>query len=97
MVRRVSVSEARAGLPQLLDRVIEGEEVTITRHGKAVAVVVRPDVLRARRAEGAWAAAEHIADLLAESRHRPLTLGPTLTADRAEVLVEGIRADRAAR
>src|SRR4051794_15680318 len=46
----ITVSKARAALPQILERVLAGEEVTITRHGRAVAVVVRPDALRARRA-----------------------------------------------
>jgi antitoxin (DNA-binding transcriptional repressor) of toxin-antitoxin stability system len=47
----MTVSEARAALPELLDRVLAGEEVTITRHGRPVAVVVRPDSLRVRRAD----------------------------------------------
>jgi len=47
----ISASEARAALPEILDRVLAGEEVTITRHGQAVAVVVRPDALSARRAD----------------------------------------------
>jgi prevent-host-death family protein len=34
------VSEARAALPEVLDRVGAGEDVTITRHGRPVAVVV---------------------------------------------------------
>ena len=33
----VSVAEAKAKLSQLLDKVEAGEEVVITRHGKAVA------------------------------------------------------------
>lgn len=41
----VTISEARAALPEVLDRVAEGEEVTITRHGRPVAVVMRPDVV----------------------------------------------------
>ena len=49
----MNVSEARAALPDLLSRVEGGEEVTITRHGKPVAVLVRPDALRARRARAA--------------------------------------------
>ncbi|MGH3265069.1 MAG: type II toxin-antitoxin system prevent-host-death family antitoxin [Trebonia sp.] len=40
----MTISEARATLPDVLDRVAKGEEVTITRHGRAVAVVMRPDV-----------------------------------------------------
>jgi prevent-host-death family protein len=39
----MTVSEARAALPRLLTRVDAGEEITITRRGKPVAVVVRPD------------------------------------------------------
>src|SRR3954466_843032 len=46
MAKRVSVSEARAALPALLDEVAQGEEVTITRHGRPVAVLVRPRRLR---------------------------------------------------
>jgi len=41
----MTISEARAALPEVLDRVAEGEEVTITRHGRPVAVVMRPDVV----------------------------------------------------
>jgi prevent-host-death family protein len=51
----MTVSEARAALPQILDRILAGEEVTLTRHGQPVAVVVRPDTLRARRADDALA------------------------------------------
>ena len=49
----MSASQARAALPEILDRVTAGEEVTITRHGRAVAIVVRPDALRVRRADRA--------------------------------------------
>lgn len=38
----LSVTEARAQLPSLLDRVEKGEEIQITRHGRPVAVLVRP-------------------------------------------------------
>lgn len=41
----MTVSEARAALPEVLTRVAQGEEITITRHGSAVAVVVRPDII----------------------------------------------------
>ncbi|MCA1671010.1 MAG: type II toxin-antitoxin system Phd/YefM family antitoxin, partial [Actinobacteria bacterium] len=46
---RLSVSEARATLPEVLDRVADGDEITITRHGQPVAVLVRPDAVRTRR------------------------------------------------
>lgn len=41
----MTISEARAALPEVLNRVAEGEEVTITRHGRPIAVVIRPDVI----------------------------------------------------
>jgi prevent-host-death family protein len=92
----VSVSEARASLPQLLDRVLEGEEVTITRHGQPVAVVVRPDALRVRRAEAALAAGSEIGALLEEARRAPLA-SATLSLERAEELISEVRAGRSRR
>jgi prevent-host-death family protein len=37
----MTVSEARATLPEVLTRVAAGEEITITRYGSPIAVVVR--------------------------------------------------------
>jgi antitoxin (DNA-binding transcriptional repressor) of toxin-antitoxin stability system len=48
----MTVSEARAALPEVLTRVAQGEEITITRYGSPIAVVVRPDIVWSRpRAE----------------------------------------------
>jgi antitoxin (DNA-binding transcriptional repressor) of toxin-antitoxin stability system len=93
----MTVSEARAALPEVLDRVADGEEVTITRHGRPVAVVVRPDVLRSRRARGALEDGERVHELLAEAATAEVPAGPGLTSERAEELIAGIRADRDAR
>jgi antitoxin (DNA-binding transcriptional repressor) of toxin-antitoxin stability system len=41
----MTISEARAALPEVVNRVTAGEEITITRHGQPAAVVVRPDVI----------------------------------------------------
>lgn len=90
----MSVSEARAALPQLLEKVTEGEEVTITRHGKPVAVLVRPDVLRTRRAEAALETAETVRDLLSDAGARSLESGPVLTKERAQALVDDVRTSR---
>ena len=65
MMTSMRASEARAALPELLSRVEDGEEVTITRHGRPVAVLVRPDALRVRRAEAALDEAARIHNLLA--------------------------------
>ena len=92
----VTMSEARATLSRLLDRVVKGEEVTITRHGQPVAVVVHPDALRGRRAAGAFAAAQALHELLDQGRRVPLAPG-TLTAERAEELISEVRAGRSGR
>jgi prevent-host-death family protein len=91
----MSVSEARAQLHELLERVAVGEEVTITRHGQPVAVVVRPDMLRTRRAAAVMASADALADLLADCRRSPLPAAAAgLTAARADELVAAVHAAR---
>ena len=93
----LTASEARTVLPELLTRVEGGEEVTITRHGKPVAVLVRPDALRSRRAHAVLADAERIHELLAGATAAPVPEGAGLTAQRAEELICEIRAGRDAR
>lgn len=93
----MSVSEARAALPEVLEMVLGGEEVTITRHGQEVAVVVRPDVLRTRRADEALAAAERVRELLAQARGRRLHAQPRVSKRRAEALVADVQAARSGR
>lgn len=93
----MSVSEARAALPQILDRVLAGEEVTITRHGRAVAVVVRPDAIRVRRADRALAEAERVRDLLARGRATRLPDAPVVSVERAEELAAEVAASRSVR
>jgi len=90
----MTASEARAALPELLTRVEEGEEVTITRHGRPVAVLVRPDALRSRRAQEALDSAARIHELLAEAASAALPEGTGLTAQRAGELIREIRAGR---
>jgi len=93
----MTVSEARAALPELLDRVLAGEEVTITRHGRRVAVVVRPDTLRVRRADRALEIAAKVRDALVAGRTSGLPPGGGLSESRAEELVAEVRASRDAR
>lgn len=93
----MSVSEARAALPEVLDRVLAGEEVTITRHGQAVAVVVRPDTMRVRRADRALADSERLRHLLVQARTTPLGDAPRLTAEQANELIANVAVSRSAR
>lgn len=93
----VSVSQARATLPELLDRVTAGDEVTITRHGVPVAVVVRPDAVRTRRADRALAEAERLRELVDRARTTRLSDMPPITADRADDLIREVAASRRSR
>ena len=93
----ISVTEARASLPELLDGVALGDEVTITRHGQPVAVLVRPDALRARRAGPATAEAARLALLLETARSRPLPKRGALTSERGDELVAAVKAGRTSR
>ena len=87
------MSEARARLPEILDRVEAGEEITITRHGRPAAVLLRPDAVRVRRGESTIDRAREIGRLLEEARHQPLG-PPTIDPTRGEELIADIRAQR---
>jgi prevent-host-death family protein len=93
----MTVSKARAALPQILERVLAGEEVTLTRHGEPVAVIVRPDTLRARRAGERLDDALRVRDLIARSRKRKLHPRPTLTTEQAQALLADVQATRSRR
>lgn len=93
---QMTATEARARLPEILDRVSRGEEVTITRHDQPVAVVVAPSALRHRRAAGAAAIArgEELGRAIEEKKYQPLRLSGAMTTERADELIRQIRADR---
>lgn len=90
----MTVSKARAALPQILQRVLAGEEVTITRHGEPVAVLVRPDTLRVRRASQRLSDADRVRDLMARSRQANLHPRPTLSEQQADALLSDVHASR---
>lgn len=92
----ISASTARATLPAQLDRVERGDEVAITRHGRVVAVLVSPDVLRARRASEVWTEADRVDELLQKARSEPLR-APGIDAARADELAKAVRTGRARR
>jgi antitoxin (DNA-binding transcriptional repressor) of toxin-antitoxin stability system len=95
MASTIPVSEARAALPEMLDRVAGGEEITITRHGVAIAVLVRPDVLRIRRGEAAMSAAEELRQRMKAAARARRAPAVTVMRKRAEALLREVRASRA--
>jgi prevent-host-death family protein len=94
MGRHVSISDARAMLPALVAEAAAGEDITITRHGQPIAVLVRPQRLRRPEVQKYFDAADHLGEQLEAARHLPL-----VTVDRppgwAEDWVAEIYADRA--
>jgi prevent-host-death family protein len=52
----IGVFEAKAQLSQLIERVAQGEEVLVTRHGKPVARLVAPEAPSDSKAMVDWAA-----------------------------------------
>jgi antitoxin (DNA-binding transcriptional repressor) of toxin-antitoxin stability system len=67
----MTVSEARAALPEVLTRVAQGEEITITRYGSPIAVVVRPDIVWSQpRAEVVMDETEGLVRILRERAKR---------------------------
>ena len=97
MALTLTVTQARASLPDVVDRVLAGEEVTLTRHGVPVAVVIRPSALRARRADQALSAAERVHEALERGRAAVLADRPVLGTDRAEEIISSVRSARAGR
>ena len=93
----VPVSEARAQLPKIIDRVEAGNEVTLTRHGRAVAVIRRPDADRRQRLASVQAQAQRLDDLIDQAGRRPLAEHGTISAEVAAELVDDVRAGRAGR
>lgn len=70
-----------------------GEEVTITRHGRPVAVLVRPDVMRSR-ANVIIEDAGRVHELIAVAAASELPTDQGLTPERAEELIGEIRSGR---
>ncbi len=93
----ITVTEARARLPELLDRVEKGEEFTITRHGQPVAEMTRPDRVGNPRTAQVRAEARELRRQLEEARHKPLPEGRGLSTAFAEDLIAEARAGRDAR
>lgn len=93
----MTVSEARAALPRILELVIDGDEVALTRHGETVAIIVRPDVLRTRRASPALDAVGVISAVLDRGRASRLDSGPSLNRDQAAAMAADVRTSRSQR
>lgn len=68
-----TLTEARANLPLLLNRVADGEEITITRHGRPVAILVGHDRWMKIARIDALEEVRKVRAHMAEVRQRPVT------------------------
>lgn len=93
----MAVTQARANLRFAISMVKAGEEVQITQNGEVVAVLVHPDVLKARRVTPAIERGADLLSQLQRARRDGLPSGTGLSAERAEALVQEVRAGREAR
>lgn len=73
MTSTYTLTEARASLPLLLNRVADGEEITITRHGRPAAVLVGHDRWMKIAHLDATEDVRQIRAHMAEVRKRPVT------------------------
>jgi prevent-host-death family protein len=80
----LSLTDARARLPQLLDRVAAGESFTITRRGAGVAVLTGHDEWMRTKTHDVILEARALHDRLEAARDKPLNL-PTGRPDPARV------------
>jgi antitoxin (DNA-binding transcriptional repressor) of toxin-antitoxin stability system len=93
MAMSISVTEARAVLADLVGRVLDGEEITLTRHGEPVAMLVRPRPAWAHRAPDIYEGAEKLREELEAARHRPIS-DRGLRKGEADKRVRELRAER---
>lgn len=90
----MTTTEVRASLHDVLERVARGDEVTITRHGEPVAVLVRPDALRHRRAADVLEGAARVRALIEAGATRSLDELEPLPPGLADQRVTELRAER---
>jgi len=76
-----SLTEARAALPQLLNRAAEGEEITITRHGAPAVVLVSHDRWMQTKTHDVLIEARKLREQLAAARFEEFVPNPDWDAD----------------
>ncbi len=88
----VSVSELRANLRRVLERVKRGEEVRLTQNGEVVAAVLHPDKLKWRAKTANTLAAERLLEEL-DTPLEPLEPlpEPSLSQAEGDALVAEVR------
>lgn len=90
----VSLTDARARLPELLTRAAEGEEIHILRHGRSEAVLIGHDRWVKTRQHDIVIEAREIRRQIEAARGKPLPDFPTSSEWDAEAHIAEIREGR---
>lgn len=90
----IGVTELRANLRDVIDRVKRGEEVIVTLNDEPVAAMLHPSKLRRRIRTPNTDSAETLLEWLADARRAPPDRGEGLTTEEAESRIEEIRSER---
>ena len=87
-MERLSLTDARAQLPQLLDRVTAGESFAITRHGAAVAVLTGHDEWMKIKTHDVILQARELGRRLDTARGKPIDLsGPPTDRENVDAAI----------
>jgi prevent-host-death family protein len=91
----LSLTDARARLPQLLDRVAAGESFTITRRGAGVAVLTGHDEWMRTKTHDVILEARALHERIEAARGKPLDLsGPPADPADVDTAIAELRRDR---
>jgi prevent-host-death family protein len=94
----LSLTDARAQLPQLLDRVAAGESFTITRHGAKVAVLVGHDTWMKTKTHDVILRARELGARIDAARGKPIDLsGPAADVADVEATIAELRRSKGPR
>lgn len=91
---KIGVTELRANLRDVLDRVKRGEEVIVTQNDEAVAAMVHPSKLRLRIRTQNTEAADALLEQLRQAARTRSDRGEGLTPERAEARIAELRSER---
>lgn len=90
----IGVTELRANLRDVLERVKRGEDVIVTQNDEPVAAMLHPSKVRLRVRTANTEAADALLERLAEARREQPERGRGISLERAESMVEELRSDR---
>ncbi len=93
-MKSITVTELRANMKELVERVKRGEELEITQNGEVAAVMLHPSRLRHRVRTPSTLKAESLLREFEALRQEAPQFGEGFSEERAQDLVQTIRDER---